>query len=253
MKKTKLAAFALFIMTSVTLLTGCVRYKAELEVTKKGTVNFSMLYAVNSSLLNEQLFGDSVNVLDDAQIAEYKQNGFDVADYNEDGYQGLILSKNDIDLIAERKNEDASSAKTIDEQIKFEKNSNGHYEIRIQMNDLVGDQNSAASNLDEEGFSSTMVVEAIQQAGGYMDLSVKLPCAPLSSNATKTDGQTLTWDLLSFQEDSIFIEFGTDFWMTILLARYWWVPAAAIVLILLMIVVIVAVKAKKKRAFMPTM
>lgn len=249
MRKTRLIAFALLIITSIMLLTGCVRYKAELEVTKKGTINFSMLYAVSTTLLNEQFSDSTDTVLDEEQIAEYEQNGFDVTEYNEDGYKGVILSKNDIDPIAERKKADPSTAKTIDKQIQFEKNSNGNYEIRIQKDDLFGGKDNATTDMEEDGVSDSMAMETIRQAGGYMELSVKLPCEAVSSNATKTEGQTLTWDLLSFNEDSIYIELGKGFLLSMLLARYLGVLVAVAVLIIILVVGIAVAKSKHNRTY----
>lgn len=245
MKKTKLAVFAALLISSVILLTGCVRYKAELEITPKGTMNFSLLYAMNTSMLAEQglsLSGkDDEGLLSDEQIAEYKQNGFEVAEYNQDNYKGVIISKENFDPNQERKKAGAgsSSVETIDKQIHFDKTENGNYRIEIMLNDLYGGEDSS---------SSSMAADTIRKMDGYMEATVKLPCKAVASNATRTEGQTLTWDLLSLNDNSIYVELESSFWITMFLARYGWMLAAGLVLILVIISVsIIAVKVKKRK------
>lgn len=243
MRLKKLHSLAAMMIASVTLLTGCVRYRAELEVTKKGTMSFSMLYAMNTEAMSESLNGlggttSTSSGLNEEQIAEYKENGFDVTDYNESGYKGFRISKENFDPNEERKkaeSSDYSGLETIDKQIRFEKNKKGNYEIEITLNDLYGGEDSAYV---------ASLSGAIKEMGGFMEVVVKLPCKAASSNATKVEDNTLTWDLLSMSENSIFIELDKRFGMTLLFARYGWVIAIAGVLLILLLIRFVA---KKRR------
>ena len=74
MKKFKLVVACLIAI----LLTGCVKFNANMDIKKDKSMDFSIIYAVNSSLLgNEELLSaDNKKSLED--------QGFTISDYNQD-------------------------------------------------------------------------------------------------------------------------------------------------------------------------
>ena len=60
------------------LLTGCVKYNVNMEIRKDKSMNFEMIYAMNSSLLQGK------DVFDEKELKEIKDKGFKVEKYDKD-------------------------------------------------------------------------------------------------------------------------------------------------------------------------
>ena len=67
--------------------TGCVKYNVKMDVKKDKSLNYEIIYAMQSSLLEDK------NVLEDEDIKKAKDEGYTVKEYNQDGYKGFIISK----------------------------------------------------------------------------------------------------------------------------------------------------------------
>ena len=84
MKKIKylllLIAFAMFA-------TGCVKFNANMEIKKDKSMEFSIIYAFDKTLLGED------NALKEEQFDEVKKQGFTVTKYSEGNYEGFKMTK----------------------------------------------------------------------------------------------------------------------------------------------------------------
>ena len=67
-------------------LTGCVKFKGDLNIKKDKSANYSILYAFDTTYLGNQ------EVLTDENKKTLEEQGFTVTDYNEGNYKGFNLS-----------------------------------------------------------------------------------------------------------------------------------------------------------------
>ena len=204
------------------LATGCVKMDVSMNINKDKSMNLVMIMAVNKQLL-EQSGGDS-EMIDQEDLKELKEQGFEVEEYKEDSMNGYKASRKikNIDVIS-TKDEIASdlSMTNTDSENKylftvkkgFLKNkyianitSSDSKSIEDQMNTLTSPDtttNDTPNNdLDDFDYSSLM-------AGMDMKFEVKVPYKALDNNATSVsaNGKTLTWNLLELDEDNMHFEF----------------------------------------------
>ena len=177
--KRKMLYLAAVMMLCICCLTGCIRYRIEVEVQKTGDMNISMLIACSDTLMEQS--GQSS--LDD-QIKEYSKQGFTSEKYSSDGYTGFILTRNDYDPIEEmsKADDDEEYEELFDGNLSFEKNSDGNYELYIPLESMIGEYSE----------QSEQMIEVIKSQDGFMELKLILPCEPVSSNATVQEGRELT-------------------------------------------------------------
>ena len=71
MKKIK---YILLLCTLTFLLTGCVKYNANMDIKKDKSMDFSIIYALDSSLFEDQ------KLLEDKDKKEWEERGFTVTD-----------------------------------------------------------------------------------------------------------------------------------------------------------------------------
>lgn len=228
MKKIRAILFSVICMFC---LSGCVRFNTTINVKSNGKLDVSMLYAA----VDMSDYGYSGDTLTEDQKQEYINNGWNVSDYSRDGFNGFIISKEDItaDELASSVGDTQAELAGDTGAIRFTK-SGLKYVLDWQVFDKeMGEQISAYKNY----FSMT---------GGYMKLTVTLPVKPSESNATSVsnDGKTLEWDLLNLGSDqSIHLEFMLiNIWLII------GVCIAACIVIAVVIVILVVTSKKKKAA-----
>ena len=235
------------LLTCLCLLCGCVRSSIEMEVKSNGKMNLKIMFAMQTEGL--QGMGNSSNSgMNDQAIEEYKRKGYDVSEYKQDGYEGFVISKENFDPKDLQDNEggSGSGSGTIDQNIKIETNSDGNYEINIPVGNLnpTGQQGSNAEESKE-------MAETIKKAGGYMNFVLVLPDEPVKCNATKQEGNRLTWDMLSPDTKSISVEYKLPFWAKALIfARENTVLVifiAAFLLILIALLVVLLVRKHRKK------
>lgn len=77
----------LLLCTLVLILTGCVKFNANMDIKKDKSMDFSIIYAVDTSVFGEQ------QVLDDDQKKELENQGFTVTDYSQGNMKGFTISK----------------------------------------------------------------------------------------------------------------------------------------------------------------
>ena len=254
MKKIK---YILLLCTLTFLLTGCVKYNANMDIKKDKSMDFSIIYAFDSSLFEDQ------KLLEDKDKKELEDRGFTVTDYSQDKMKGFTISKKikniddvsstydseySISGILDDKSENAYIFKvkkgliknTYTAKFKFDaSDSDLNNPTDDSSSDLDSDSDfsfdydSDSSSFDSESDLSDMDFSSMMS---NMDLSfnVTLPYSAKSNNAStvNNDGKKLSWNLSSNQVE--FIEFEFELYnMTVIYAG-----VGAIVLILVIIIFI---------------
>ena len=171
-------------------LTGCMRFNTTITVKPNGKMDVSLLYA----MVDMSGFGDGEGIssgLTPEQEKEYEEQGWTLEKYSEDGYQGFVITKNDVPF-AEINTVINKTSENTNQGGNFSITKDGiKYHLKWQ---VFGDSNKS---------SASQIAPYITQSGGYMKFTLNLPSKPVSSNAThvSNDGKTLEWDLLKLDED----------------------------------------------------
>ena len=83
----KKSLYILTIFIVAICLSGCVKYNANMEIKKDKSMDFSIVYAMDT-----QYFGDQ-EVLTEENRKELEEEGFKVTNYQEDTMKGFTLTK----------------------------------------------------------------------------------------------------------------------------------------------------------------
>lgn len=94
MKKKIVKGLCLLLM--VLNLTGCVKFNVNIGINKDKSMDFSMVYAINAELLNDQ------QLFSEEDLNNLKNNGFNVTDYIDTSMKGIEVSRviPNIDLVS---------------------------------------------------------------------------------------------------------------------------------------------------------
>lgn len=267
----KKSLYILTIFIVAICLSGCVKYNANMEIKKDKSMDFSIVYAMDT-----QYFGDQ-EVLTEENRKELEEEGFKVTDYQEDTMKGFTLTKSikNIDELSTTENTDYSLSNIEEdkdkEMFKLEK---GFFKNKYIANFKFDTEDSAITeeetsdgtitdgysdgtieeNPDSysdfpmdstEGYNGSSMDDFSNMATSNLDLSlnVTLPYQAISNNATKTenDNKTLSWDLTSSEIETINFEFElynmTNIYLTI----------GGIALLIIIIIVVTVTKHKKRK------
>lgn len=267
----KKSLYILTIFIIAICLSGCVKYNANMEIKKDKSMDFSIIYAMDT-----QYFGDQ-EVLTEENRKELEEEGFKVTDYQEDTMKGFTLTKSikNIDELSTTENTDYSLSNIEEdkdkEMFKVEK---GFFKNKYIANFKFDTEDSAITeegtnggtitdgysdgtieeNPDSysdfpmdstEGYNDSSMDDFSNMATSNLDLSlnVTLPYQAISNNATKTenDNKTLSWDLTSSEIETINFEFElynmTNIYLTI----------GGIALLIIIIIVVTVTKHKKRK------
>ena len=229
MKKRLLHLVVLVIL--VFSLTGCIKFNATMEIKKDKSLDFSIIYAFDTSLVDENQIK---NAFKDSDKKELEKNGFTLTNYSDGKMKGYTISKKvkNIDEISSSNEvkynlsgmaeKDKSSGSMFKVEKGFLKNK---YVAKFEfsaVNDAISGDNDELENNTEEDTELTkcMPGDPNTKCGGEtnednsntdlsgltdmmnsMDMSfnVKLPYSAISSNAhTKNDNnKNLYWNLAS--------------------------------------------------------
>ena len=77
----------LLLVSILTLLTGCVKFNATMDIKKDKSMDFSIIYAFDTSLFGSQ------DLLEDSDKKELESQGFIVEDYNQNNMKGFTIKK----------------------------------------------------------------------------------------------------------------------------------------------------------------
>lgn len=278
MKKVK---YLLLLVLFAIITTGCVKFNANMDIKKDKSMEFSVIYAFDKSLMTGE------NALKEEDMAEPKKCGFEVTKYSEGNYEGFKLVKKiaNIDEVSSEDDvtydlsgmmdEGACNGKmfkvvksedknTYTAKFKFDANSNGmsedtedeevvENEVETTVETTEEDTTLEDEMLvgDEENFDLTSEGSNMDLSGlmNNLDLSfnVNLPYGALSSNATtkENDNKKLTWKLgTEAQEIEFSFELKNNDNSNMML--YLAVGAAVVVFIALLILVISKMRKKGK-------
>ncbi len=199
----------------VFLVTGCVRRKINMNISRNGEIELTAIIA----------YADSANMtVSESDKAKYKSNGFKVEDYNQDEYKGVKISKKFKISEVSSDSEVKFSLKDLEETAKpimFQKIGNKKYKANFVLDTRTSDG----------------------QSGSGVDISytVTLPNKPISHNANSVDGNTLTWTADLGEEKAINYEFSLGGISTSLII------IGIIVVAAVAIVIVVIVMGKKNK------
>ena len=265
----KKSLYILTIFIVAICLSECVKYNANIKIKKDKSMDFSIVYAMDT-----QYFGDQ-EVLTEENRKELEEEGFKVTDYQEDTMKGFTLTKSikNIDELSTTENTDYSLS-NIEEDKEMFKVEKGFFKNKYIANFKFDTEDSAITeeetsdgtitdgysdgtieeNPDSysdfpmdstEGYNDSSMDDFSNMATSNLDLSlnVTLPYQAISNNATKTenDNKTLSWDLTSSEIETINFEFElynmTNIYLTV----------GGIALLIIIIIVVTVTKHKKRK------
>ncbi len=230
MKKIK---YFILLLAPMFLLTGCVKYNATMDIKKDKSMDFSITYALDTSLMGDK------ELLSDEQRKTLENQGFTITDYLSDNMKGFVISRHikNIDLLSSKNDTEYSLSELGD------KNSDNNYIFKVKKGILKNTYtakfkfDASDSNLEDDSSdddwsfdnesddtlnwnfgsdstdndSSFDFGSDLSNMMSNMDLSfnVNLPYSAKSNNATtvNNDNKNLTWNLSSNSLETIEFEF----------------------------------------------
>lgn len=272
----KKIAKIVIIIAMVFTMTGCVKYNANMDIKRDKTMEFSIIYALDTA------YFDDKSVLTDDELKQLEENGFEIEGYSNNDYKGAKITKKfenidslsttddvqyNISAIASPKDDteekkeylfkiekglfknkyiakfvfDPSDSSLKDSEVPIE-----NYESSDELQYDIED-NTSQSTTEEETDGDSM-----NSAGTFsaMDLifNVNLPYSSLKNNATTTTNRdkTLRW-VLSSEEVST-IEFEFEIYNKISMYVLIGISSITILSIILLIIAIIVKKKKEKQA-----
>lgn len=237
MKKNK---FILMLCVLTFMLTGCVKYNANMTINKDKSMDFSIIYALDTSLFEDQ------ELLSDEDKQKLESQGFTITDYSEGTMKGYTLTKkiSNIDYVSTTSNASYDLSGLLDSNATnsyifkvtkglLKNTYTANFAFDASESDINSDSTDTTDNLndlfsnDEE--EETILSEEKQEEtdqeetnlDGNMDFSdmdlssltsnldlsfnVNLPYSAKSNNATTTsdNNKKLSWNLSSTEISTI--------------------------------------------------
>ena len=237
----------------VFMVTGCVKFNAEMDIKKNKSMDFKIIYAIDTTY-----FGDE-ELLEDNNKQELEDAGFLVTDYSDGTMKGFTISKSvkNIDDVSSMDDTEYSLSGIVGSNKKDEyifKVKKGLFKntytakLNFDSSDSsLNDSSDSEEDFDDSDLDYTSDDESDYDFSGMMgsmDLSfnVKLPYGATSNNATTVsdDGKTLRWELMS--NDISTIEFEFELYnMTVI-----YIGIGLLIVIVVGIVIFVCKKRNKK-------
>lgn len=212
------------VLLTVLLMTGCVKESIHMNIKKNGDVELSLIMAFADSAAS--YMGDM-----DELKEEYTEKGYKVEDYVEDDMKGIKVTRT-------YKIDDVSSDKEVtvdlgefleepnDKPVFFQK-SGKNYKANFTIDTRSEDLDSSSASM----YSANIDIS----------YSVTLPSKPKSHNATKVDGNTLTWDVKYGELTKVNYEFSLNG------SNVLWIIIAIIGVAAVAIVIVVVVMGRKNK------
>jgi len=265
MKKRFLRIFS--IIAVVLLMSGCVKYNINAKITSDKKMVMELIIA--TSLNGQQGTGEEGEEGEEAsedeeQIAKLKEAGWSVEEYKEDDYKGSKLSKtfNNIDDVTT----DSETIFDLNDLMQkgkestfifYKEKGTNVYKAKFKASMSTGseEEKKPEDMTPEEKQQYEQTQELYKQMMKTMDLKMNVEVPKVvSSNATTTDGNKLTWDLTKMKSEDA-IEFSFELGSNggaksddSKSSSFPIVPVAiggGVALVLIIIIVIVATKKKK--------
>lgn len=271
----KLRSIILLVVVAF-ILTGCMRFNAQMDIKKDKSMDFSIVYALDTSA-----FGDEAEIKD-SDIKEMEKGGFSVERYTDGTYKGVKLTKNvkNIDDVSTEKDAEfdlsgvtsGNSGKkylfkvkkgflknVYTAKYKFDTskaNTSNFSSSTLADDDLDSDDNLSTddddwntddSTYDDSSYDSSDDDIDYSQMMSSMDLSfnVKLPYKALShnSNNSTNNDKELKWDLTKMNNEDI--EFSFELYNTTAIIIL--IAGGCVLLAVIVVVIILIINSKKKK------
>lgn len=223
MKLKKLMMSLCLMVSMMFVLTGCVKFNADMDIKADKSMDFSIIYAIDSSMMGD-------NELIDAEGKKLlEEQGFKLEDYKDDKMKGFKITKNfkNIDEVSGDGDTEYSLSGVIskdNKDAKIFKVSKGFFKntYKAKFKFSTGDSslsgntttedNSNATTSDDNSFDATSD-NNVDLSNYYSNLDLKfnltLPTDARNHNASKNENnRKLSWDLAS--KGTSYVEFEFD-------------------------------------------
>ena len=274
----KFAKIIAIIMMMV-MMTGCVKFNANMDIHKDKSMDFSIIYAVDTTY-----FGDEP-LFDEEDKEDLAKEGFKLEEYVDENMKGFKLSRDilNIDLVSsdvdakyslsgllssdEEENKylfkvkkgffknkytatldfDSSdsdltdSEETTDDEYSANYNTDIEYDYDTEY-EFEYDTDSTEDLTDESLDDALSGLDMSSMSSVDLSFSVSLPYSALSHNATKAtnEDKNLKWELMSDEVSTIEFEFELYNMVNIFIA-------IGVVLVIIVLVIILLLKKGKKK------
>ncbi len=207
MKKLK---YVLLLCLFAIVTTGCVKFKASMDIKKDKSMDFSIIYAFDKSLM-----GDSSS-LKEEDFEDLKKEGYTVEKYSEGSYEGFKIIKkiNNIDEVSTDKDVEFNLSGMMEEnednkymfkvvkdgdkstyyaKFKFESNTNGlsgNDDYKVEENEEISFEDD--QNLPDETTSTTAVAgSAIEDEQDSSDSEEEITTIGSSDDSSNEEVTTI--------------------------------------------------------------
>lgn len=216
--KNKIKSVGLLVVLAF-CLTGCVKFNTNMSIHKDKSMDFEMIYALDTSMFGSE----EVISTDDEDIKAMEDKGFKVEKYSENSLSGIRLTKNikNIDKISNTEDSEFSLSGILDTNdeylFKVKKGLfKNIYTAKLKFDSSDSSLDNGSSDLDDDYDSDTDMDfgDSFDYSSlmNNLDLSVSvsLPYKAISSNATSTanNDKDLTWKLNAQNVQYIEFEFA---------------------------------------------
>lgn len=247
--------FVLVLLMTMTCLTGCVEYKATMDIKNDKSMNFSVDYAVDKTV-----FGDE-EVMDSNDKKKLENDGFTVEAYEHDNMRGYRITKKikNIDSYSSDEEIKYNLSGILNEETKndkifkvkkglFQNTYYATFEFDASdsgLSDNEGEEPVSPDENDDDAIDEDSLNDLTNSLMSNLDLSfnLKLPNKAISHNAgtVNNDGKELKWDLSTNSVDAINFSFSIYNTTNIVICLI-----VAIVLIASIVVLIIKKKTTKE-------
>ena len=199
------------LVFTMLLFSGCMKSTVDIKVNSDGSVDVSYIAAVSSKAseeMKEQVGSEDENDLfvDEKQIQEARDNGYEISDYKDDNYQGIKVSKhlNSIDEISKEEEVIAKTSFAFEDDQHLFTVKRGFF-----TNKYIAKISYSDEKEDQDKIKEYQNIDEYKEFFEGMDLSfnLELPSKAIKSNATLVDNNKYTWDLTKFDQEYIEFEF----------------------------------------------
>lgn len=211
--------FVLVLLLSMTCLTGCVEYKATMDIKSNKSMVFAVDYAIDTSVFGEE------SILDESDKKNLEDKGYKVEPYEHDSMKGFHVTKDikNIDKYSSKENTKYYLSGIMNEEtsnnpiFKVKKGifKNTYYaDFEFDASDSGLSDNEAEEPTDEdetlEGDEDINDITSSLMSNLDLSFNVNLPNKALSNNADNTtdEGKKLSWSLSSNSVDNITFSFS---------------------------------------------
>ena len=258
----------LLLVVVAFILTGCMRFNAQMNIKKDKSMDFSIVYALDTSVWGEE------GQMKDSDIKEMEKGGYKVEKYTDGNYKGVKLTKKvknidevstekdaEFDLSGITNSKDNSKKKYLFKvkkgflknrytaKYKFDSSESGMTDTDTDTSTDTSDDDwnfDDDTSYDTEDSTGTDDIDYTEMMSS-MDLSfqVNLPYDAIdhNSNNTTNNKKELKWDLTKMNNEDIEFTFELYNMTNIIIL----IAAGCVLVVVIIIVIILIINGKKKK------